>query len=50
MTGKQIEIAADDGSFDAYLAAPDKGKGPGGDEPGRSSLLGEIIGSLYHLP
>lgn len=29
MTGKQIEIAADDGRFDAYLAAPDKGKGPG---------------------
>lgn len=29
MTGKQIEIAADDGTFDAYLAAPEKGKGPG---------------------
>jgi carboxymethylenebutenolidase len=29
MTGKQIEITANDGSFDAYLAAPDKGKGPG---------------------
>lgn len=29
MTGKEIEIAAEGGSFDAYLAAPDKGKGPG---------------------
>jgi carboxymethylenebutenolidase len=29
MSGRQIEIAADDGSFDAYLAAPDKGKGTG---------------------
>ena len=29
MTGREIEIAADDGKFDAYLAAPDSGKGPG---------------------
>lgn len=29
MTGKEIEIAAEGGKFDAYLAAPDKGKGPG---------------------
>jgi len=29
MTSKQIEIAAEDGRFDAYLAAPDQGKGPG---------------------
>ena len=29
MTSKRIEIAADDGHFDAYLAAPDAGKGPG---------------------
>jgi len=29
MTGKQIEIAADGGRFDAYLAAPDAGKAPG---------------------
>lgn len=29
MAGRHIEIAADGGKFDAYLAAPDKGKGPG---------------------
>lgn len=33
MTGKQIEIAAEDGKFEAYLAAPDQGpnqgRGPG---------------------
>jgi carboxymethylenebutenolidase len=29
MTGQQIEIEADDGRFDAYLAAPAEGKGPG---------------------
>jgi carboxymethylenebutenolidase len=29
MAGKRIEIAADGGTFDAYLSAPDKGKGPG---------------------
>lgn len=29
MTGEQIEIGTDDGRFDAYLGAPDKGKGPG---------------------
>jgi carboxymethylenebutenolidase len=27
--GKQIEIAAEDGRFDAYVAVPDQGKGPG---------------------
>jgi len=29
MAGKQIEVAADGGKFDAYVAASDKGKGPG---------------------
>lgn len=29
MTGREIEIAADDGKFGAYLAAPETGKGPG---------------------
>jgi len=29
MAGKQIEITADGGKFDAYIAAPASGKGPG---------------------
>jgi carboxymethylenebutenolidase len=29
MAGRQIDIAADGGTFDAYVAAPDAGKGPG---------------------
>jgi carboxymethylenebutenolidase len=29
MAGRQIEIAADGGKFDAYIAASDAGKGPG---------------------